>query len=211
MSRPVKRPYDASRRQAKATATRLRIIATAQELFVRQGYGHTTIAEIASESGVAVETVYSAFGNKATLLRRAWYLAARGDEQDTTLYDRPGMQDILAEPDLRRRNKRYAAHTAAFNRRTAPLAEMLAGAAASEGAARAMLAEWGERRLDVATKYAAAAAATGRLISDEASFRDTVFATLEGGLWRQLVGERQWTDERYAAWLASLWNASVAD
>ena len=88
---------------------------------------------------------------------------------------------------------------------------MLAGAAASERAARAMLAEWSERRLDVATKYAAAAAATGRLVSDEESFRDTVFATIEGGLWRQLVGERGWTDERYAAWLASLWNASVAD
>jgi AcrR family transcriptional regulator len=188
----------------------LRIISTAQELFVRQGYGHTTLIQIADESGVAVETIYAAFGNKATLLRTAWYLAGRGDEQDVTLYARPDMQDILAEPDLRRRNERYAAFVAAFNRRTAPLAEMLAGAAASERAARDMLAEWGERRLDVATKYAAAAAASGQLAAEEAEFRDTIFATIEGALWRQLVGERSWSDERYASWLASLWNASIS-
>lgn len=73
-----------------------------------------------------------------------------------------------------------------------------------------MLTEWGERRLDVATKYAAAAAASGQLAAEEAEFRDTIFATIEGALWRQLVGERSWSDERYAIWLASLWNASIS-
>ena len=211
MPKSVKRSYDSSGRQAKAAETRLRIISTAQELFVRQGYGHTTLIQIADESGVAVETIYAAFRNKATLLRKAWYLAGRGDEQDVTLFARPEMQDILAESDLRRRNERYAAFATAFNRRMAPLAEMLAGAAASERAARDMLAEWGERRLDVATKYAAAAAASGQLAAEEAEFRDTIFATIEGALWRQLVGERSWSDEHYANWLASLWNASISD
>jgi len=211
MSKSVKRSYDSSGRQARAAETRLRIIATAQELFARQGYGRTTLVQIADESGVAVETIYAAFGNKTTLLRKAWYLAGRGDEQDVTLYARPEVQDILAEPDLRLRNERYAAFVAAFNRRTAPLAEMLAGAAASERAARDMLTEWGERRRDVATKYAAAAAASGQLAAEEAEFRDTIFATIEGALWRQLVGECSWSDERYASWLASLWNASIRD
>lgn len=211
MSKSVKRSYDSSGRQAKAAETRLRIVATAQELFVRQGYGHTTLIQIADESGVAVETVYAAFRNKATLLRKAWYLAGRGDEHDVTLYDRPEIQGILAEPDLRRRNERYAAFVAAFNRRTAPLAEMLAGAAASEPDARDMVTEWGERRLDVATKYATAAAASGQLAAEEAEFRDTIFATIEGALWRQLVRERGWSDERYAIWLASFWNASISD
>lgn len=209
MSRHVKRSYDASGRQAKAAETRLRIISTAQDLFVRQGYGNTTLVQIAEESGVAVETIYAAFRNKATLLRKAWYLAGRGDEQEDTLYARPEMQDILAESDLRRRNERYALFVAAFNRRTAPLVEMLAGAAAAESAARDILTEWGERRLDVATKYAAAAVASGQLAAQEAEFRDTMFATIEGALWRQLVGERGWSDERYARWLASLWNGSV--
>jgi AcrR family transcriptional regulator len=211
MSKSVKRSYDASGRQAKAAATRLRIIATAQDLFVRQGYGHTTLTQIADTSGVAVETIYAAFGNKATLLRKAWYLAGRGDEQEVTLYARHEMQAILAEPDLRRRNQRYAAFVTAFNRRTAPLAEMLAGAAASERAARDMLTEWDERRLDVATKYATAAAASGQLTAQESDFRDTIFATIEGTLWRQLVSERSWSDERYASWLAALWNTNIRD
>ncbi len=143
MSKSVKRSYDSSGRQAKAAETRLRIITTAQELFVGQGYGQTTLLQVADESGVAVETIYAAFRNKATLLRKAWYLAGRGDEQDVTLFARPEMQDILAEPDLRLRNERYAAFVAAFNRRMAPLAEMLAGAAASERAARDMLSRVG--------------------------------------------------------------------
>jgi AcrR family transcriptional regulator len=211
MMKSVKRSYDSSGRQAKAAETRTRIIATAQELFVRQGYGQTTLTQIADESGVAVETIYAAFRNKASLLRKAWYLTGRGDEQDVTLYARPEMQDILAVPDLRRRNERYAAFVAAFNRRMAPLTEMLAGAAASERAARDMLTEWGQRRLDVATKYAAAAAATGQLAVEESEFRDTIFATIEGALWRQLVGERNWSDDRYAIWLAALWNTSIID
>lgn len=67
---------------------------------MRQGYGHMSLIQIADESGVAVETIYAAFRNKATLLRKAWYLAGRGDEQDLTLYARPEMQDILAESDI---------------------------------------------------------------------------------------------------------------
>ena len=56
-----------------------------------------------------------------------------------------------------------------------------------------------------------AAAASGQLAAEEAEFCDTIFATIEGALWRQLVDERSWSDERYAIWLASLWNASISD
>lgn len=61
------------------------------------GYGRTTIAEVAREAGVAVETVYAAFGSKAGLLRQVWLVHFRGDENDIPLYDRDEMQAILAE------------------------------------------------------------------------------------------------------------------
>jgi len=67
MSQGVKRPYHSARRREQADETRRRIIGAAQDLFVTQGYGRTTIAEVAREAGVAVETVYAAYGNKATL------------------------------------------------------------------------------------------------------------------------------------------------
>jgi hypothetical protein len=82
---------------------------------------------------------------------------------------------------------------------------MLQGAATSQPAAAAMLAEFDERRLDAAAKYARAAAATGQLAVTEDECRDVLWATLDGTQWHRLVAERGWPDERFAAWLGKLW------
>src|SRR6266851_4244582 len=129
MSTKIKRPYDSSRRQEQAAGTRGRIIDAAYELFVERGYGKATLADIATTAGFAVETVYAAFGTKAELLRRVWYVHFRGDERDVMLYDRPEMQAILAEPDLATRIRRHAQFVTASNRRIAPLLDALTGAA----------------------------------------------------------------------------------
>ena len=205
MVRAVKRPYDSTRRQDQARQTRLAIVHAAHDLFVSNGYGRTTIADIARAAGVAVETVYAAFKNKPTLLRQVWYVHFRGDEQDVPLYDRAEMQEILAEPDLASRIRKHAEFVTATNRRIAPLLAALVGAAANEPEAAAMLDEWAERRIDVATKYAHAAAATGQLGISEHECRDVLFATMDGALWQRLVAERGWSDERYAAWLGRMW------
>jgi len=205
MSRAVKRQYNSTRRQDQARETRLRIVHAAHDLFVANGYGRTTLAEIAREAGVAVETVYAAFGTKAGLLRQVWFVHFRGDEDDVALYDRAEMQEILAEPDLRARIRRHAALVTATHRRIGPLLQALQGAAASEPGAADMIAEFAERRLDVATRYARAAAATGQLAIGTAECRDVLFATMEGGWWRQLVLDRGWSDKRYVAWLDRMW------
>jgi AcrR family transcriptional regulator len=205
MSRPVKRPYDSTRRQAQAKETRRRIIGAAKELFISQGYGQTTLVQVADEAGVAVETVYAAFRNKRGLLRRVWFFESRGDEEEVTLYERAEMQAILAEPDLLRRIRKHAVFVTAFNHRMVPLVAAVTGAASSEPGAVAMLAEWSDRRLDVATKYAKAAADTGQLAIDADECRDILYATMDGTLYQRLVGERGWSDERYADWLASIW------
>ncbi len=205
MSTAVKRRYRSERRDEQARDTRLRVIRAARELFVSKGYGRTTLVEIARAAGVAVETVYAAFGTKATLLRQTWYVDFRGDEDDVALYDRAEMQAILEEPDLATRVRRHASFVTATNRRMGPLMAALEGAAAGEPAAAEMLAEFRARRLDVTSRYAAAAAATGELAVSEAECRDILFAMMDGALWRRLVLERGWSDERFAAWLGSLW------
>ncbi len=184
MSKPVKRRYNSTRRQQQAGETRLRIIRAARELFVAKGYGRTTIAAIALTAGVAVETVYAAFRNKPTLLRQVWYVSFRGDQEDVRLLDRPEIRAVLAEPDLATRFAQHAVVVTAVFRRIAPLLAALHGAAASEPAAAAMLAEWDERRLDACTRYAEAAAATGQLAVSEAECRDVLAATMDGALWQ---------------------------
>jgi AcrR family transcriptional regulator len=211
MSKAVKRRYHSPRRQEQARETRRRIINAAHDLFVANGYGRTTIAEIAKTAGVAVETVYASFGNKATLLRNVWYVSFRGDEDDVRLLDRPEIRAVLAEPDLGIRFAQHAVVVTAVFRRIAPLLAALQGASASEPAAAAMLAEWDERRLDACTTYARAAAATGHLAVPEADCRDVLTATMDGALWQRLVAECGWPDERFAAWLGRLWTSQFVN
>ncbi|MFF2842143.1 TetR/AcrR family transcriptional regulator [Paenarthrobacter sp. NPDC057981] len=210
MKEANKRQYDSSRRREQANETRVRIISAARALFITQGYGQTTIKQIALEAGVAAETVYAAFRNKSALLRQVWYVDFRGDEDQHALYDRPEMQAILAEPDLIARIRRHAIFVTANNRRMAPLLDALTGAAATEPDAARMLEEWAGRRLDVATRYAAAAAATGQLATTEDECRDILFATMDGALWSRLVEQRGWSDSKYAAWLGEGWISSFS-
>ena len=205
----VKRRYDSTRRQQQARENRLRILAAAHELFVDQGYGSTTIADVARAAGVAVETVYSAFRNKPTLLHRAWDIAVGGDEQDVHLLDRPEMRALLAEADLSTRFARFATVNTAIMRRTARLRLAVQGAAGSDQAAAALLSEIDAARLEAMGVHARAAAATGQLAVPEQECRDVLFATTDGSLWHNLVERRGWPDEHYASWLGRLWVAML--
>lgn len=209
MAKAVKRRYRSTRRREQAEETRSRIIGVAHNLFVARGYGRTTIAEIARAAGVAVETVYAAYRNKATLLRQVWYAAMRGDEEDVRLLDRPEIRAVLAEPDLAKRLRTHAVVMTSVFRRITPLFRALQGAASSEPVAAAILAEFDARRLDAASHYARAAAATGKLAISEEECRDVLAATLDGALWHRLVEERGWTDERFAELLGSMWIATL--
>ncbi len=209
MGKSVKRSYDASGRQARARETRLRVIDVAHDLFISQGYGRTTIADIARGAGVSVETVYSAFGNKAALLRQIWYIRLRGDDQDVRLLHRPEIQEMLAEPDLVRRLHRHAVVITPVFGRFVPLHRALAAAAASEPSAADMVAEFDANRLDACTHYAKAAKKTGQLAVSAAECRDVFNATLDGALWHRLVDESGWSDRKFAAFLGDLWVSAL--
>jgi AcrR family transcriptional regulator len=205
MAQAVKRAYDSTGRTGQAQENRDRISRVAHDLFVEHGYGNTTIAGVARAAGVAPETVYKAFGNKATLLRSAWFVMMRGDGEETTLYDRPQTQEVLERPDLADRIDGFARLTTEHNRRIGPLLRAVEGAAAAEPDAQEMLDTWKARLIDVATKFAHAAAQTDQLAIPEEDCRDITYAMLDGALWHRLVRERGWTEERYAEWLSAQW------
>jgi AcrR family transcriptional regulator len=64
-----RRPYDASRRREQARLTREQVLDVAQARFLADGYAVTTIATIAGDAGVSVDTIYKAFGGKPGLVR----------------------------------------------------------------------------------------------------------------------------------------------
>ncbi len=205
MADAVKRSYDSSRRRQQAEETRALIVRTARDLFVEQGYGHTTIADVARGAGVSVETIYAAFGNKATLLHRAWDVTVGGDEQDIVFHERPDVLAIRNEPDLAKRLVLHAAFSTQTAQRIAPFQLMVQAAAGSDASAAAMLVEMGRQRLVGIGVMAAEAASTGQLAVTEAECRDVIWSMTDGMLWHRLVSERGWTNERFAEWLGQLW------
>lgn len=211
MPRAVKAPrkYDSSRRQEQARQTRLAVVRAAQALFVEQGYGRTTMADIAGAAGVSVETVYAAFGNKPTILHRVWDITIGGDDEDVVFHERPEIQAIRSERDLAKRLVLHAAMATATARRIVPFMRTLHAAAGSEPAAAEMLAEIGRQRLAGMTVMASEAAATGQLAVSEEECRDVVWAYTDGNLWHELVVERGWTDERFAEWMGRAWVAAL--
>ena len=203
---PVKRkPYDSSRRRAQAEETRRLIVRAARDLFVEHGYGHTTIADIAGAAGVSVETIYAAFGNKATLLHKAWDITIGGDEEDIVFHQRPEVMAIRSEADLAKRFRLHAAWSTKTAQRIAPFQLMVQSAAGADPAAAAMLEEMGRQRLAGMTVMASEAATTGQLAVSEDECRDVIWSMTDGTLWHRLVNERGWTNERYVSWLGTIW------
>jgi AcrR family transcriptional regulator len=81
-ARHVKRKYDVTSRRAAAAATRERICAAAEELFVGDGYARTSIRAVAKAAAVAEATIYLAFPNKAALLDAVIVRATRDNPSE---------------------------------------------------------------------------------------------------------------------------------
>jgi AcrR family transcriptional regulator len=209
VSRPVKRSYDSSRRQAQARQTRREILRAAHDLFVDQGYGRTTITDIARAAGVSAETIYATFKNKATVLARVWDLTIGGDDEEVVFHERPEIMAIRTEPDLGRRFMLHARMSTATARRMAPFVLAVRAAAGTEPSAAQMLAEMGRQRYEGMGVMAREAAATGQLAVPEQECRDVIWAMTDGTLWHEFVVERGWTDEQYADWLGRMWGAML--
>jgi AcrR family transcriptional regulator len=126
-------------RAARTRATRRRIVDAAAELFVGQGYAATTLEQIATRAGVAVQTVYFHFGNKRTVLKEAVDIAAVGDDEPVALLDRDWLDPARAEPDQRRTLEIWVRNGRAIYDRIGPIMRVVREAAATDPE---MAAQW---------------------------------------------------------------------
>lgn len=60
----------ASGRALQAEQTRRDILAAARRRFAEHGYAATTLKDIATDTGVSVQTIYDSVGNKPELVRQ---------------------------------------------------------------------------------------------------------------------------------------------
>src|SRR5438128_4885209 len=134
MPRAVKprRSYDSPRRREQASATRRAILEAARELFVANGYVGTTIEAIAARANVSPETVYATFKNKRSILSRLLDVSMAGDDAPVPILERSWVQEMRDEPDPQRRLRILARNGRSILERTAPIHEVLRGAAAAD-------------------------------------------------------------------------------
>lgn len=206
MQKTVKRKYDSSRRQEQARKTRLEIIRAAHDLFVANGYGATTVNDIAAAAGVAAVSVYAAFGNKMNLLRKVWDVTIGGDDQPIPFAERPEIRELRAEQDPARRLEKFAALFAhEIAPRTAPFMRAIRGAGTSEPDARLVAEEMDRQRLRGVTMMVGEIMAGDGVAVSANEARDVLWSTTSGDLWHLLVMERGWSADRFASWLGDLW------
>lgn len=134
MVAPVKpkRAYRSTRRSAQAADTRGAVLSAAHETLVREGWQRATLAAIARQAGVSVETVYAGFGNKRTLLEAVVAAAVRGPQPQTPLMDQAGPRAVLQAPDQRRQIELFAEGISVVLQRVAPLMAVVRAAAETE-------------------------------------------------------------------------------
>ncbi|MFI7705535.1 helix-turn-helix domain-containing protein [Nonomuraea sp. NPDC049480] len=212
MSDPVKSvTARGTRRAAQARATRRRIIDAARELFLRQGYASTTLDQIAATAGVAVQTVYFHFGNKATVLKEIIDVLSVGDDEPVPVLDRPWVEQVREEPDGSRALAIWLANSRVIFGRVAPIMKIVRDAA---GADAEMAAQWetnqGQRYIahhTLAGQLADKQALRPDLSAEEAA--DVIFTMVSFEVYHLLTVVRGWTPEQWERWIHKILAAAI--
>lgn len=190
------------RRRQRGETTRARVVEAATLLFRRDGYLATTMADIAAEAGVAVQTLYLRFGSKLGILSAAFDVAIVGDVEPVPLLDRPWVRDLEAEPDGGQAVRLFLREIAQLMDRTYPLYNVVQAAAASETGQ--LLAENKRQR------YAGVLMIAG-LLSEKPDFSaaltvdtaaDLLYALVSEEHYGLLVVERGWSPAAWETWCA---------
>lgn len=125
----VKRP---DKRAERSRRTREKIVAAARELFVAQGYGATSLQEIADRAGVAVQTVYFVFRNKRALFKDVVDMSIAGDVEPVATMDRDWFRAACAEPTAAGQLRAHVRGVRDILGRVAPIMPLIAAAAATD-------------------------------------------------------------------------------
>jgi AcrR family transcriptional regulator len=196
------RRYNSAQRRQQAQQNRHRVLQAARALFLAQGYAATTIADIARDAGVSVETVYKTFTTKAGLLKALFDVSVAGDDDPIPMSQRDVIQQVLDAPEAARKIAIYTKHLASTMPRSAPVQLLARDGAASSPDAATVWAQIRQETLTAMKMFAADLAKTGQLRVSAAVARDVLWTYHAPELYELLVLERGWSAARYGEFLA---------
>jgi len=200
----VKRSYDASGRREQARARRLAVVLAADELFERDGFRPTTIAAIAAHAGVSAESVYKGFGSKAALAKAVFDLVIAGDDEPIPVAERPAMQALRNEPDVRRKIAMFAEGLAQRLARSARVQILIRDGRHVDDSLAPIWAKLNDEGLVGMTMLGRHLLESGQLRDgiDLDEVRDVLWNYLAIDTYERLVLSQGWPLERYSHWLA---------
>jgi AcrR family transcriptional regulator len=196
------RRYDASGRRAQASRTRALVLETAQRLFLANGYTATTIAAIAAEVGVSVETIYKAFRNKPGLVRAVHERALAGGGAVPTSQRSDEMR--AREKDPRKVIRNWGNFATQVMPRVAPILLLVRSAAATAPELAALWNELEDQRLRRMADNARYFVDGGHLRQGRTleEARDVLWAYTSPELYERLVLRQGWPLERYGQFVS---------
>jgi AcrR family transcriptional regulator len=183
------------------------VLAAARELFVADGYGATTVADIARRARVAVDTVYATVGRKPALLREVLETAISGTDEAVPPDQRDYVRRVQAAATGRDKIAEYVHGLVKIQARLAPVFLALRDAAASDPESAALWTEITNRRARNMRQFAADLRSTGELREDlsDVEVADIIWSMNGAEYWVLLVGDRGWTHARFAEFLTDAW------
>lgn len=195
----TRRPYRSPVREERAVQTRRRITAAAQALFAEHGFAGTTVANIAERAGVAVPTVYAAFGSKGAIVRAL--LEQMEHDSDSTGW----VQRIAQAPTPHATLAAFAQWNTALFSSSKAIIQATAGAAA-DPAINELREEGDRHRRDglrtVISALARDSALSAQLSEEHALDRAWMLTCVE--LYLSATDTCGWSDTEYEQWLTAL-------
>jgi AcrR family transcriptional regulator len=204
-----KRRYDSSGRQAQARRNRQVILDAAQRHFLEGGYAATTVAAVAAEAGVSVETIYKAFGGKPGLVRAIYDRGLAGREPVPAYQRADEMRERETDPRAIMRN--WGTLASEVSSVVSPIARLVRAAAASDPDMAALLRANNDVRERRARHHASFLKRRGYLRHGVslAQATDILWTCTSDELYDLLVTQRGWAPPRYARWLADYMIATL--
>jgi AcrR family transcriptional regulator len=203
------RRYDSRRRQDQARQTREVILAAAREMFLANGYHATPVAAIATATGVAVDTVYKAFGNKAGLVRAIGEQALAGAGPVPAEVRSDQLQ--ATESDPRTVIAGWATLTAEVAPRIAPVLLLIRAAAATDADMARLREDMDNDRLQRMEHNANYLAIGGHLLPGLTvrQARDIMWAYTDPGMYEALMLRRGWSAAEFGQFVGDALTAAL--
>ncbi len=197
-----RRPYDSRARKEQAARNHDAALDAAERMFLERGYGGTSIASIAQEAGLSVQTIYKVFGGKSGLVKAIYFRGLLGAGGDPAYQRSDAMRE--REVDPREIMRQWGGLTTEVASVVSPIRLLMRSAAIVDPEMESLLRETDEDRLKRMGHHA-------RFLKERGYLRegvtvkqatDILWTCSSVEIYDLLVVQRRWPLPRFANFVA---------